>query len=380
MRSASLWRLAAAALVFALPNPSASAQSEAVQQLYAQAHEVQEAGHPDDAIRIYRELLGADPSVAPAYNNLGRLLFTLARFQEAAEVLQKGLEIKPDMAPAQVMLGASYLQMNEAEKAVEPLELGVKGLPEDAFARQTLAQALLQMHQTEGAAEQLHKLITINPSDQRSWYLLGKLDLQMSQEDFAHMRALGENTPLSHQLSGEIMESMSNTPGAVAEYKQALVLAPEDSEAAMHLADLYWSTGDWAKAVPAWRAYLKQKPGDCQAEWKLANADAQLGGNKGEALTLATMATRACPQSPQAHAERARALLQENKAAEALPELNLAQASSPNEPSVQFLLAKAYHALGEEAKSKEAMARFQQLDRAEHAAKERHAADVLAAN
>lgn len=364
----------------ALTLPPIHAQSADVQQLYQQAHAAQQAGDNEKAIGFYRELLRKDPSIAPAYNNLGRLYFNLNRFGEAAAVLQKGLALNPDMAPAQVMLGASYLEMKEPDKALGPLNLGVKGLPEDVFARQTLAQALLQLHRKEEAAEQLHELVKLDPKNQRSWYLLGKLELELSQDDFAHMRAIDANSPLSHQLSGEIMESMQNTPGAVAEYKQALSLAPDNTEAMMHLADLYWNTGDWAKAQPALEAYLQERPGDCHAEWKLAHAISQSGGDNNQALAQASAAVKTCPEIAQAHAERARALLKDNRAAEALPDLRLAEAKSPDEPSVQFLLAKAYHSLGDEEKSKVAMARFQQLDKAEHAAQEKHAADVLSAN
>ena len=77
---------------------------------------------------------------------------------------------------------------------------------------------------------------------------------------------------------------------------------------------------------------------------------------------------------------RGRALLKENKPAEALADLKLSEARSPDEPSVQFLLARAYHAVGNEAQAKTAMARFQELDKAQHSAQEKHAADVLSAN
>ena len=372
--------LAVALLALALLQAGAHAQSPAVQQLYQQAHAEQQAEQTDKAIATYRELLRKDPSIAPAYNNLGRLLFTSGRFPEAIEVLRKGLALNQDMVPAQIMLGASYLEVGDAARAVEPLERGVKGMPEDHFARQSLAQALMQTHRSAEAVNQLQELVKLDPSDQRNWYLLGKLELQLAQEDFAHMRSIDVNSPLSHQLSGEVMESMQNTPGAVTEYKQALALDPSDTEALHHLADLYWSTGDWAAAKPALTSYLEKRPGDCQAESKLANTLSQLGADNAEVLSHASAAVKACPDLAQAHVERARALLKENKPAEALTDLKFSEAKSPDEPSVQFLLARAYHALGDEALAKTAMARFQELDKAEHTAKEKHAAEVLSAN
>ena len=373
-------QLVLAVLAAALTVPAGHAQSAAVQQLYEQAHEAQQTGNTEKAIATYRELLRQDPSIAPAYNNLGRLYFNLNRFAEAAEVLERGLALNPDMAPAQIMLGASYLQLNQPEKALEPLQQGIRSLPDDHFAQQTLAEALLRTHRTPEAAAQLQKLVQADPQDQQSWYLLGKVELQLSQEAFARMRSINPNSPLAHQLSGEIMESMQNTPGAIAEYKQALALAPDNAEALSHLASLYWSTGDWTAAKPALTRYIAQRPGDCGAQWKLANTLRQLNEDAGDILAHASAAVQACPDLPQAHAERARALLKENKPAEALADLKAAEAKAPDETSVQFLMAKAYRAVGDPVRANAAMARFTELDKAQHGAQEKHAAEVLSAN
>lgn len=375
-----VFRVGLGVLGVALALPAVRAQSAAVQELYQQAHEAQEAGDAEKAIASYRELLRKDPSVAAAYNNLGRLYYNLNRFGEAADVLRRGVALKPDMAPAQVMLGASYLQLNEPGKAIEPLQRGLKAMPEDAFARQMLTQALLRANRTAEATAQLQKQVAADPKDQQSWYLLGKLELKLSEEAFARMRAVDPNSPLAHQLSGEIMESMQNTPGAIAEYKQALAVDPNDAEAMGHLANVYWSTGDWAAARPAYTGYLAKRPGDCDAEWKLANTLDQTGAPPDEVLAHASAAVEHCPDLPQAKVERARALLKENKPTEALTDLKAAEAKSPQEPSVQFLLARAYRAVGSEAEAKTAMARFQELDKAQHEAQEKHAAEVLSAN
>lgn len=373
-------KLVVAACAVVLLAPSGRAQSAAVQQLYQQAHEAQDAGNPEKAIAIYRELIHQDPSIAAAYNNLGRLLFNLNRFSEAAKVLQQGLALNPDMAPAQVMLGASYLQLNEPAKAIGPLQRGVKALPDDRFARENLVQALMRADRTAEAVAELQRMVAADPRDQKSWYQLGKLELKLSEEAFARMRSIDENSALSHQLSGEIMESMQNNPGAIAEYKQALTVDPNDADAMYRLANVYWTTGDAANAAPALTKYLEKRPGDCNAEWKLANTMAKLGGDANEIMAHASAAEKACPDLPQARVERARALLQQKKPDLALLDLNVAAQKAPEDPSVQFLLARAYRALGKEADATTAMARFKELDKAQHDAQEKHAATVLSAN
>ncbi len=357
-----------------------SAQSSEVQRLYGKARADQAAGNDQAAVADYEKLLRLDPSVAPAYNNLGRLLYNLGRFPEAIATLEKGLALQPDMAPAEVMLGAGYLETGDPAKALPPLQKGVQALPDDRFARLTLTRTLTALGRRDDAVAELRTLLNRDPRDQQAWYLLGKLELEQSQAAFAQVQAIDPNSPLSHQISGEIMESMGNTPGAVAEYKAAIAAAPDNPAATEHLADLYWTTGDFSHARESYVALLARQPGNCKAHWRLANSLDELGEAPEAAMSEIQTALKDCPALPQAHAERARLFLRMKRPAEALPDLQFAEAAAPDEPSVQRMLAETYRALGDRAKADGANLRFQQLVEAEHAAKEQHAAGVVQAN
>ncbi len=177
------------------------------------------------------------------------------------------------------------------------------------------------------------------------------------------------------------MKSMiCRTPGAVAEYKRALAIDPSDLEAQGHLANLYWSTGDWPQARSLLGTYLEKRPADCIARWKLGNTLSQLESPPEDVLWEIDRALKQCPDLAQARVDRARALLKTGHASEALPELKAAETKAPDEPSIQFLLARVYKALGDPAASTAATARFEHLQQAEHDAAEKHAADVITAN
>ena len=368
-------------LVFAASGSRAcAAQSQAVQQLYQRAHADQEAGRDEQAVTDYRELLRLDPSVAPAYNNLGRLYYNLGRFPEAVTTLRKGLAIDAGMAPANVMLGAAYLHTGQLNDALAPLNTGVQALPSDRFARMTLARVLIGLKRPADAVAQLNAVLSMDARDQEAWYLLGKVHLDLSQQAFAEVQKIDLNTPLAHELAGEIMESMQNTPGAIDAYKQALAAAPGDASALEHLANVYWSTGDWTRAREQLTALLVKQPGNCAAHWKLANSLDELGEPPESGMAEIHRAIELCPELPQAHAERARLLLRTGKPAQALSDLEFAEKAAPDEPSVQRLFAQAYRALGDSQRAAAADRRFQQLQAAEHAAKEQHAARVVESN
>lgn len=352
----------------------------AVQQLYQKARSDQEAGKDQQAIADYQELLRIDPSIAPAYNNLGRLYYNKGRFADAVAMLKKGLAINPEMAPANVMLGAASFQLGQPENALGPLEEGVKALPNDRFARITLARVLIGLKRPADAVAQLNALLATAPKDQEAWYVLGKLHLQLSQEAFMHVQTIDANTPLAHVLAGEIMESLQNTAGAIDAYKQAIAASADNLGALNHLANVYWSTGDWPHARQQLTALLAKEPDNCTAHWKLANALDELGEAPDDAMVELKRALEQCPELPQAHAERARLLLRIGKPAQALQDLQIAEQAAPDEPLVQRLFAQAYRALGDTQHAKAAEQRSQQLEAAEHAAKERHAASVIQSN
>ena len=348
--------------------------------MYEKARAEQAGGADDAAVSDYLEILRLDPKLGAAYNNLGRLYYNMARYADAVQVLTKGLRIDASMHPAEVMLGASYYQMGEYERAAPVLELAVRAMPEDRFPHITLARTLIHLDQSDKAMSQLHLLVSKDPKDQEAWYLIGKLQLELSQKSFARVYAIDPNAPLAHELSGEIMESMSNTAGAITEYKKALAVAPTDSMALEHLANAYWRTGDWAAARDGFLALLRQDPTSCIAHWKLANVLDELAESAPDALAHTDVALKTCPSLAQARVERGRLLLRMGRANDALAELLIAEKSAPDEASIQILLAKTYKALGDSAHAAAANARFQQLQQAEHKAEEAHAADVIRAN
>lgn len=356
------------------------AVSPEVQALYEKARSAQSSSSFEEAVADYGKILRLAPDLTPAYNNLGRLYYNLGRYPEALATLERGLALAPDMHPAQVMLGATYFQLGRLADAVGPLQAGVEAMPDDRFARLTLARTLIGLNRPEEAVMHLNAMLKTNPKDQEAWYTLGKLHLQLSEQALAQVQAIDPNTSLAHQLAGEVMESMGNTPGAIAAYKQAVAAAPADPKALEHLADAYWNTGDWAHARDVYRALIAKQPRNCMARWKLSSSLDSLGEAAGDALSEIGTAIEQCPDLPQARVERARLLLRTGKPAAALKDLEAAEKVVPDEPSVQSLLAQTYRAMGDGTRAAEANLRFQQLEKTEREEKERHAASVVEAN
>ena len=89
-----------------------------------------------DAEQAYRKALEVKPTFALALLNLGRLLASQKRFEEAIEFLTRARESQPQSAEANLLLGEAYLQIRKGSKAIPYL---------DEAARQGRAEAHLRL-------------------------------------------------------------------------------------------------------------------------------------------------------------------------------------------------------------------------------------------
>jgi tetratricopeptide (TPR) repeat protein len=374
--------LGLAVLVCCLPTP-ARAQADGgevspeVQALYAQAKAAQAHGDTSTAVARYRSILKLAPRLAPAYNNLGLLYYSERDYPHAAEVLEQGLRIDPNMPSASALLGSALFAMGQDAKARGPLEAAVRGNPADGQAEMTLARVLIRENDNTGAAAHLRHIVQQDSRNQEAWYLLGKTYMKLSEEALGQVSRIDPESPLAHEISGELMESMQNMDGAIVEYKKAADLAPHRADALAHLANGYWMLGKWDSARAEFEKELAIDPNDCVAQWKLGNTMLEEGDAAAEALPALSASIQRCPSLAQARVDHARALIKLGRQSEALPDLLSALKTNPDEPSIHFLLASVYRAQGNTAQAQAEMQTYGRLQRAASAAVAQRASESL---
>jgi tetratricopeptide (TPR) repeat protein len=173
------------------------------------------------------------------------------------------------------------------------------------------------------------------------------------------------------------MESMNNYDGAVVQLKKAVEMAPRLAGNHYKLGDAYWNLSQWEQATEEFKTELEIDPGNCRAEWKIGNILLQKGSPPEEALAALDQALHACPSLGDAHADRGRALAKLDRNQEAAADLEIAEKVNPDDPSVHFLLAKVYKALGRAQDSGREMQMFSRLDEAARAATAERAQEVI---
>jgi tetratricopeptide (TPR) repeat protein len=105
---------------------------------------------PDEALEAYRKAMewqaGSAHRSEQPYLNFGSLLLELDRASEAIAPLEKAVEFGPDNASCHLKLGSAYLSANRLLEAQRELEKAERLEPENAAIHYQLARFYKQMH------------------------------------------------------------------------------------------------------------------------------------------------------------------------------------------------------------------------------------------
>jgi tetratricopeptide (TPR) repeat protein len=364
-------------------SPSLKGQSEPsatdpqVQKIYGEAKAAEARGDLADATASYESLLQLAPHLGPAYNNLGALYVRQRQYKKAADVLEKGLKIDPKMSSASALLGISLYEVGDYARARRHLENTLRANPKDDNAELFLANDLIKLGEWDSAAAHLKQLAQRQPNNQEIWYLLGKVHMKLSEDALSKLNEIDSNSVWVHQISGEIMEGMKNFDGALIEYKKAVEIAPRQPGTHYSLGNAYWSMASWDAATQEFKAELANDPSSCMAQWKLGNIILEQHLDAAEALADVEKALAICPNLVQARVDRAKALIKLDRNEEATKDLLIAEKTSPEEPSIHFLLAQAYRGLGRTKEAQAEMGIFSKLEESSRAAVAERAKQVI---
>jgi tetratricopeptide (TPR) repeat protein len=126
---------------------------------------------PDNAIKVFKQLVENDPKDFVAWTELGTLLFKKEDFSKAEEAYNKALEQKPDYIVALVNLGKLFLAQKQADKAIPVLTKAVEIEANSADAQHYLGEAYLQTKKGSKAVIHLNKAIELAPVEKAEIHL-----------------------------------------------------------------------------------------------------------------------------------------------------------------------------------------------------------------
>lgn len=274
------------------------AQSANPRHLMQKASADAKRGEKALAVKDYQEILRLYPHMVAAHSELGALLTSLGRYDEAIEQLRAALAEEPGSASLRLNLAIVYLQKGDNAEAARllteihrdgpgsvrvatllgncDLRLGrvtqaialltplEKAAPGNLDLEWTLGSALIRAGQTRKGLERIQR-VAEQKQNAAAYLLAGeaalKLDLLVqARRDVNEAIRLEPNLPGAYTASGIVADSMGDYAGAVAGFKKALEANPNDFQARLHLGALYYHERDLKAAEEQLNLALKLGP------------------------------------------------------------------------------------------------------------------------
>jgi predicted O-linked N-acetylglucosamine transferase (SPINDLY family) len=285
-------------------------------ELFVQALRCHQAGQPQQAEPLLRQILAAAPRHGGALHLLGVLAYQSGRFGLAADCFRQATAVHPDQADCHAALGAAYQALGlpaeaerchrhalrlspndpaawnnlgitlaaqgKADEAAAAFRQALHAAPDDPEVLTNLAAALRQLGRPDEALAYNEQALRRQPDLAEAHHNRGLLLQDQGQDDaalacFAHAVALQPGFARGHVSRGRLLLRRGRLDGAVAAFRDAVQARPDDADGHAGLGHALLEQQRHAEARDAFRRALLLRPGSAEAHVGLGNAHAGRG-------------------------------------------------------------------------------------------------------
>lgn len=198
--------------------------------------------------------LRAESSIeASAYFEMAYDLDRLGRGSQGLQAYRQAVMLQPNFAEAHFAIGQIQYKMMDFAAARASYQAALRAKPDFLWARYRLGYLLAWRFEPEAALQEFRQVIAAHTG----------------------LDTLGEagQAALAQVLLGDVYRDQGNPPPAIAAYRQAIALAPQDAGVYLRLGQVSAGTPE---AIAAYRQALAQLPPDAierqEAEYGIASA------------------------------------------------------------------------------------------------------------
>ncbi len=216
-------------------------------------------------LSIWEDTVAKAPNNHRAHNNLGNVLVSCGRPQEAVAQYRKALEIKPDFAEAHNNLGNALTSCGRPDEAIAYLRKALEFKPDFADAHYNLGNALASRGQPDEAIAEYQKALEIDPDYAEAHYNIGTVLAKrgLSDEAIAEYQKALEIRPdyaKAHYNLGNSLAGRGRPDEAIVHYRKALQIKPDYAEAYNNLGVSLGGSGRFDAAIAHFNKALELNP------------------------------------------------------------------------------------------------------------------------
>ena len=217
-----------------------------------------DAGHPERALDLLKTAVSVRPDAFLPYFAVGALHALSGQLPKAEAYLKQALGVEEN-AQAYSLMGAIAYERGRLAEAIDAFQKAVRLDPDDEESLYQLGLCYLDRGWTQKAAERFRSALELNPN-RIEYQEATKLLLPSGS------RSLRKVTGEAGRLARRAEAAARRDPHkALALYRRALALDPENPTLLISLALLCSATGRTAEAVATTRRILLRQPGEMVA-------------------------------------------------------------------------------------------------------------------
>ena len=279
------------------------------------------SGRPEfmrHAVEEYKTALSADPNSAQLNDQLADLYFRTGQVREAEATARGLLKTTPNDIDAHRLLGRIYLRQlsesqnsvsssspngNALDQAIGEFEKIVTLDPKSVEDRMVLGQLFTVKHQNEKAEEQFKAARDLDPDSEE--VILNLSRLYAENGDLPHAAKVIESVAESERSTkmefalGAVYEQLKRPKDAIAAYRRAAALDPDDGRTMSALAQALLNDNQLDEALSEYRKMSAADPEDATTIVHISEI-LRRQGKYDEALAAVKKATKKEPDSLEA--------------------------------------------------------------------------------
>jgi tetratricopeptide (TPR) repeat protein len=282
-------------------------------------------GQHAEATTLARRAIGLDPTWGRAFSVLGEVLVAQGEIERGVDAHQEAVRTAPEDGSTHIRLALALLRGRDPAGAIAAAREAVRLEPRRAEFHHTLGSAFSENGDLDEAAAAFREAIRLDPDLAGSWSMLGSVLLDLGDVEGAEAacrKAARIEPNCGHFVNlSRVLLRRKDWDGAIEAAREAVSLAPTDksdlSKALTNLGNALDGKGDIDGAIAKYREAIDLDPDNAVTWYSLGNLMLQMN-EVDEAIAAFEGAIRADPTYAEAYCNRAMALREAGRFAEAL--------------------------------------------------------------